>query len=116
MAFVIAWLFFYAGDYSIWENIGMFILSFLVFIGVNVAVWVPWGLKHAPMEERHEMSSPRSWASALIGIVACAFLIFWLLLYAEDYSIYQNLAVLLIVVMVGGGLNAAVWAGKNKCC
>ncbi|OPY34466.1 MAG: hypothetical protein A4E32_00193 [Methanomassiliicoccales archaeon PtaU1.Bin124] len=114
MAFVVTWLFFYAGDHSFWENLGVLILSFLIFVGVNAAFWVPFGLRHAPMDESWQVPEKKGWASAVIGVGACLFLIVWLLLYADDYSIYQNLAVLLSVLVVGGGLGAAVWGWKNR--
>jgi hypothetical protein len=113
MAFIIAWLFFLAGDYSIWENLGLVILSLAILVGVNAAVWVPFGMRYAPPGEMRKMGAMRGLASAVIGVSVCIFLIYWLLTWADDYTVYQNLAVLLIALVIGGGVNAAIWTGHR---
>jgi hypothetical protein len=45
LLFVGLWLFFYASGFSIWENIGMFVISLAVVAILETAIWVPWGLK-----------------------------------------------------------------------
>ncbi len=46
LAFLILWLFFYAGDFNIYQNIAVFIVSILVLGGVMGAAWASWGLKY----------------------------------------------------------------------
>ena len=46
LLFVGLWLFFYASDFSILENIGTFVISLVVVAILETAIWVPWGLKH----------------------------------------------------------------------
>jgi hypothetical protein len=46
LLFVGLWLFFYASGFSIWENIGTFVISLAVVAILETAIWVPWGLKH----------------------------------------------------------------------
>ncbi|MFZ0924913.1 MAG: hypothetical protein WCE82_06435 [Halobacteriota archaeon] len=46
LLFVGLWLFFYASDFSIWQNIGTFVISLAVVAILETAIWVPWGLKH----------------------------------------------------------------------
>ena len=46
LLFVGLWLFFYASGFSIWENIGTFVISVAVVAILETAIWVPWGLKH----------------------------------------------------------------------
>jgi hypothetical protein len=116
VAFIITWLFFLASDYTIWENLGILLLSLVVLIGTNVAVWVPFGLRYAPEGEWKKATSGKSVASVIIGIAVCAFLIIWLMTQADAYTIYQNLAVILASIVIGGGLHAAVSAGKGHYC
>jgi len=114
VAFIITWLFFLASDYTIWENLGVLLLSLVVFIGANVGVWVPFGMRYAPENERRKIHSGKSVISVVIGVAVCAFLIVWLLTWADDYSVYQNLAVILTSIVVGGGLHAAVSAWRGE--
>ena len=37
------------------------------------------------------------------------FLLFWLLVYADNFSIYQNIAVLIVSLLVLGGINGVMW-------
>lgn len=113
VAFIITWLFFLASDYTIWENLGTLLLSLVIFVGANVAVWVPFGIRYAPEGEWKKEASGKSVASVLIGIVVCAFLIVWLMTQADAYTLYQNLAVILASIVIGGGLHAAVSAWRG---
>ncbi len=38
------------------------------------------------------------------------FVIIWLFFYADGYSIYQNLAILLVAILAFMGVNGAAWA------
>ena len=46
LSFVIIWLFFYAAGFNIYQNIAIFIVSFLVAGGIVGASWAPWGMRH----------------------------------------------------------------------
>jgi len=40
-------LFFYVSNFSIWENVGVFVISVAVVAILETAIWVPWGLKQS---------------------------------------------------------------------
>jgi len=44
LIFLIVWLFYYAGDYSGYQNLAVFILSLLVVGIVNGGGWALWGM------------------------------------------------------------------------
>jgi len=45
LLFLAFWLFYYATNYSIIQNIGIFLAS-IVFVAIfEVIIWVPWGMK-----------------------------------------------------------------------
>ena len=46
LVFLILWLFFYAGDYNVYQNIAIFIVSLLIMGGILGASWAPWGMKY----------------------------------------------------------------------
>jgi hypothetical protein len=46
LIFLIIWLFFYAGNFNIYQNIAIFIVSLLVIGGIMGAAWAPWGIRH----------------------------------------------------------------------
>jgi hypothetical protein len=45
LIFLGLWLFFYAGGYSILQNIGIFFLSLAVLAVVETGMWIPWAMK-----------------------------------------------------------------------
>jgi hypothetical protein len=50
--FLIIWLFFYAGNFSVYQNIAILIVSLLVFIAINGAAWASWGVRYGRKIER----------------------------------------------------------------
>ena len=108
LAFFILWLAFYAGDYNLYENIAIIILSLLAFLALMVAVWVPFGLRFA--EEPRRKTNGGEIVSCLAGIAWLVFLVVWLMEYAGDYDIYQNIAVFILSVLVFGGVSVAASA------
>jgi hypothetical protein len=46
LLFVGLWLFFYASNFSILQNIGTSVISLAVVAILEAAIWIPWGLKH----------------------------------------------------------------------
>lgn len=47
LLFLALWLFFYATNFNLTQNIGVFIASIVVFVAIIVLLWVPWSMKHA---------------------------------------------------------------------
>jgi len=87
--FLIVWIFFFAGDFGIYENIGIALASLLAIGAVNVAVWVP---------SHGEEGGGR--ISALGGIFWLMFLVLWLP-FANDINLiypifpYKNISIVL---------------------
>jgi protein-S-isoprenylcysteine O-methyltransferase Ste14 len=44
---VILWLFFYAGNFNVYQNIAIIIVILLAFVGITGAVWAPWGMRQS---------------------------------------------------------------------
>ena len=108
LSFIVIWLFFYADKYTIYQNIGAVILSLIVFIGINGAVWGTWAMHMAPKGVMGPWRL-RAIGSFISGAAWVAFLLIWLLVYADSYSIYQNIAVVFVSVLVVGGVNGVLW-------
>jgi hypothetical protein len=45
LLFLGLWLFLYATNYSIIQNIGLFLASIVIVAILEVIIWVPWGMK-----------------------------------------------------------------------
>ena len=73
VGFVIAWLFFLAGDYSILQNIAVLMLSVVALAIINVSVWLSFAQSMGELKDlscetgRHGMAKG---ALALIWLVA----------------------------------------------
>jgi prepilin signal peptidase PulO-like enzyme (type II secretory pathway) len=46
LVFLIVWLFFYAGSFSVLQNIAVVLTVIVIFIGVMAGAWVPWGIRY----------------------------------------------------------------------
>ena len=114
LIFVIVWLAFFAGDYSIYKNIAIVLISVLVLIIVLGGPWALWGLRHIPQEGKEMMEKKgfksRVIASIIIPLVLIIFLIFWFYFYADNFNIYQNFAIFLVSIIAVGGIMGAMWA------
>jgi cation transport ATPase len=109
LAFFILWLAFYAGDFNAYENIAIIILSVVVFVALNVAVWVPFGMKFAENEPKQKTTGADI-VSIIAGVGWLSFLLVWLLMYAGDYDIYQNIAVFIVSLLAFGAISAVAHA------
>jgi hypothetical protein len=115
ISFLILWLFFSAGDFGIFQNLAIVIVSVLIGIGLMAAMWAPWGMrmsKNAGVEDKVHSTKPilMTVISIASGIGWLVFLIIWLFFYAEEYNGYQNLAVLILSLLVVGIVNGGGWA------
>jgi len=109
LAFLVIWLFFFAIDYTGFQNLAVIIVSVLVLALVNGLVWAIWGLQFAP----EGAMRGQGWRVAISIITAIGWLIFliiWLFFYASEFNLYQNLAVLIVSLLALAGINAAIWA------
>jgi hypothetical protein len=114
LIFIIAWLAFYASNYAWEQNIAIILLSILVAFSLLGGVWAAWGLKMIPKEGKEIFKTLgfkwRVQTSIAIPFLAMIFLIIWFWFYAKPFTVWQNIAVLLITLLVVGGLLGAIWA------
>lgn len=115
LAFLIIWLFFYAGDHGVFQNIAVLLVSIIVGIGILAGTWASWGIRYASshrgMQEKHMHMKSRwsSIVSAIAGVGWLLFLVIWLFYYADSYSGYQNLAIFIASLMVLGAISGSAW-------
>ena len=51
---IIVWLFFYAGSYSVYQNIAIVVVVLLGFMAVMGATWASWGMRQAAAAQKRE--------------------------------------------------------------
>jgi len=110
LAYLIIWLFFYAVDFGVFQNIAIFLVSIIIAIGILASAWATWGIRYAKsIGETPHMEKPRG--ATIVGIIAgigwVIFLIIWLFYYAADYNPYQNLAIFITSVLVLGAITGS---------
>lgn len=121
LVFLLLWLFFFAGDYSWYQNFAVFLLSIVVLILILGMPWAYWGLKQQSKKEK-EMWRIKGFkwriiVSILLGFGLLFFLIYWFWYLANGYDFYQNLAIFIVSILIAGGIIGAFWAHwgiKNK--
>lgn len=103
--FVIAWLFFLAGDYGLLQNIGVLLLSVVALAAMNAPVWISFAKRMEGLEDLHCPEKEHGAAKAVLALAWMVAIGLWLLIYAGDFSLYQNLAVLLLSLVPVGAAN-----------
>jgi len=101
-AFLVVWLFLYAADFGIFENIAVAIASFVLIGGVNAIIWIPPTAGPGDSAWRVRLST----VSAVLWV---AFIVLWLPFFAESFSLYRNLAILLTSLLIFVGVNTGAW-------
>ncbi len=113
LVFLLVWLIFYASEYSGYQNVAIVLLSLLAVAGLLGILWTIWGWRRKPEGIRMMKTPGFRWRvvfSAVSVPAAVLALVGWLYWYADGYSIYQNIAVCIIILLIMGGLQGAVWA------
>ena len=123
LIFLIAWFAFYASEYPWEQNFAIILLSILIAFTLLGGVWAIWGIRMIPKEGKEIFKTFgfkwRVQVSVIIPFLTMIFLIIWFWFYAEPYTIWQNIAVILITLLVIGGILGSIWArwgmrhGKN---
>ncbi|MFX1264911.1 MAG: hypothetical protein ACFFH0_05995 [Promethearchaeota archaeon] len=101
-AFLVVWLFSFAADFGIFENIAIAIASFVLIGGVNAIIWIP------PTAGPGD-SAWRVRFSTVSAVLLVAFIVLWLPFFAENFSIYHNVAILLTSALIFVAANAGAW-------
>jgi hypothetical protein len=113
LIFLIIWLFFYASNYTLLQNIAIFFVSVLVVGGINAIAWTPWGKKFEREGEERIEKPGLNWRSALsiiTGVGWLIFLVIWLIIYASNYNLYQNVAIFLLSILSIALINGLAWS------
>lgn len=114
LIFVIVWLAFFAGDYTVYQNIAIILISILVVFLVLGGSWASWGLKMIPKERKEMMKmagfTSRITVSIVVPFALLIFWIFWFFFLAEDFNVYQNIAIFIVSLLAVGGILGGTWA------
>ncbi|MFW9964287.1 MAG: hypothetical protein ACFFCX_12025 [Candidatus Sifarchaeia archaeon] len=97
MAFLIIWLFFFAGNYQFFENIAVVIIALFIAIAANALLWIP------------SAEGWRARSSAVSGILWIVFLIVWITFFAVDFGIYENIGIGIASLLIIGAVNVMLW-------
>jgi len=52
--FLIAWFWYYAETYNVYQNIAVFLVVLLIMGGILGAIWARWGIKHGEEMKKYE--------------------------------------------------------------
>jgi uncharacterized membrane protein len=91
LIFLILWFFFYAPVFNLYQNIAIFFLSVAVLGVIEGFTWVPmWWQPKTPRYGRGVA------LSIVVGLAVIVFAFIWLFFYAVSYTLYENIAILVI--------------------
>jgi MFS family permease len=101
IVFTIIWLFFFASDYSVFENIAIVFIALLIVGALNAVLWIP------------SVEGRRPKVSAVSGIGWIVFLIAWIIFFAAGFGFYENIGIALASLLVIGLLNMLIWVPRT---
>jgi hypothetical protein len=112
VAFLILWLFFYASGFDIYKNIAIIVASLLAVAGFVGLTWM-YGVK-LPKEcgkafKEIKGLGSRMLFSIIVMITSVTFFLVWFYIYAVDFSAYQNVAIVIVQILVTFGVLGATW-------
>jgi len=114
LVFIILWLFFYASNYTGYQNVAIFLISILAIIAILGAPWIIWGMRQQTKEEKKMWKTRgfrwRVWLSGILALALMIFLIYWFWYQASTYDLYQNIAIFIVSILIAGGAMGASWA------
>jgi hypothetical protein len=112
IAFLVLWLFLYASEFDVYKNIVIVLVS---IIAAGALIGVVWGSAMKGMGSCMEGMPKvkglgwRMLLSMVIMTVSAAFFLVWFYFFAVDYSIYQNLGILIVQIIATFGVLGATW-------
>jgi uncharacterized membrane protein YbhN (UPF0104 family) len=132
---VLAYLAFYATGFTTFQSIAIVLVVLLALAALLAVLWVPWGMSFAEkgpgqwtkkwekygkkMEKKYgsmeefpycgERSPLQKIASKIIGTIILISIIIYLAFYSEGYTLFQNFAIIAIVVLLWGAVKALVY-------
>jgi hypothetical protein len=103
--FLFVWFFHYADAYTLLDNIIVFFVSATVMGVVQGVARTPWRLETEQPGYRWRVA-----LSLIMGVAWLIFFLLWLYIFAGSYTVYQNIAIILVSVLIVAAVLAAAWA------
>ncbi len=118
LIFIIAWLAFFSADIHPYEKkIAIILLSLVVVIVLIGGVWAVWAVRMIPKPGRQMIKffgfKSRITASIITPLAAVGVLIYYFWFY--DFTIWQHIAMILIIIIGTGMILTAIWSTWKKC-
>jgi hypothetical protein len=97
LIFLILWFFFFAVGFTLYQNIAILIVSIAVVGVLEGFTWVPmWWQAETPGYGR--MVS----VNLVLGLIISVFIVIWLFFFADAYTLYKNISMLVIPLALWG--------------
>ena len=115
LIFVIVYMVFYADSlgFTFFQNIAVLLSSVLVVGAVISIMWISFGLKQAKKStDKISAGMIPGWRVSISAALAIGWVIFALLFiafYSENFSFIENIAILLISLLIVGVLFILMW-------
>ncbi|NWF95770.1 MAG: hypothetical protein HXY34_06475 [Candidatus Thorarchaeota archaeon] len=102
IGFVSVWLLMLAQDHDLIQNIAVVVSSFIMMCGLVGMMW-------ASTDSSAERHAWRISVSILFGTGWLAFIVLWPAFYAGSYTLYQNVALLIVATVTALLANMLAW-------
>jgi hypothetical protein len=122
LVFILWYLVFNPNEFNFFQNLGIFIVSAMISIGIIAIMWVRWGFKIGKdVDETGELEKwiPRGLGSRILGTIivgdfGLAAVLLFIIFNPMNFSWLENLAILIISLLIIGVVIAAMWISMKK--
>ena len=101
MALLIYWLFFQASEYLFFQNVAVVFVALLIVMALNAVMYIP-------LDEGWKARS-----SVVSGVIWLVFLIVWIVFFAVDFGIFENIGIALASLLIIGAVNVMLWVPSH---
>jgi len=102
LIFFVTFLAFYAGSFTVYQNLAIILVSIFIGVAILAPMWAIWGMKYGRRysEEWRPRQKRRSMLKTVGLMFWLLFVVLYLWFYSGNYSIYQNLAVIIVSYLI----------------
>jgi MFS family permease len=102
LIFLVTFLAFYAGNFGTYQSLAIILVSIFIGVAILAPMWAHWGMKYGGRYAKEWRPRPRgrSMLKRVVFLCWLVFLVLFLGFYASNFNIYQNLAIIIVSLLV----------------
>jgi len=118
LGFFILWLAFAAGNFTGYQNVAIILLSMLITTLLLGGIWIFWIVRWFPKVGKTILKGIglrwRIWTTFGTPFALTLILTFWFYFFADSFTIYQNIGVVFVLLLLSALIIITIWSSWKK--